>query len=254
MAPASSPVGVTDRVVETHCSTLFFVDDLVYKRKKPLDLGFLDFRTVDSRRRACEQEVAVNRRLAPDVYLGVATLLAPDGQPCDSLVVMRRLPDERRLARCVVAGEQVGSALTALATQLAALHRASPAPAHLREVATPAALTSLWDVGLDVLAQHEEVVGAAIREQTRSLARSYLAGRSPLLELRVTCPRSQPQATGPPRRRVPRVPPARPPRRLPHASGAERLPRRPAPRSRARAAAPPTARPGRSPRPANGRG
>jgi uncharacterized protein len=176
---------MTDRLVETHCSTLFFVDDLVYKRKKPLELGFLDFRSAGSRRLACEAEVALNRRMSPDVYLGVATLLGPGGTPCDSLVVMRRMPDERRLARCVAEGEDVRPALSRLAVQLASLHRRSPAPERLHHVGRVPFLGQLWGDGLTVLATHESLVPVETRERIRCLAEEYLAGRSVLLDHRV---------------------------------------------------------------------
>lgn len=58
---------------ETHSSVVFFVGDRVHKMKKPLDLGFLDNRTRAAREWICHREVELNRRLAPDVYLGVAT-------------------------------------------------------------------------------------------------------------------------------------------------------------------------------------
>ena len=51
---------------------MFFVGDRAYKLKKPVKLAFLDFSTVAERERACRREVELNRRLAPDVYLGVA--------------------------------------------------------------------------------------------------------------------------------------------------------------------------------------
>ena len=86
---------------ETHVSTVFFVGDRVYKLKKPVKLDFLDFSTVAERERVCRREVELNRRLAPDVYLGVAEVLGVDGLPCDHLVVMRRMPEARRLSTLV---------------------------------------------------------------------------------------------------------------------------------------------------------
>jgi aminoglycoside phosphotransferase family enzyme/predicted kinase len=168
------PEEVSDRVVETHCSALHFVGDRVYKRKKALDLGFVDFRTLAARRAACEAEVALNRRLSPDVYEGVATVLGPDGEPCEALVVMRRLPDERRLGRVVGTDEDVRPALEAVAVQLAALHASAPAE-------EAADLAGLWQVGLDALAPYPQWVDEQVRERTRDLALDYLAGRGPLL-------------------------------------------------------------------------
>jgi len=70
-------------VIETHAAIVFFVGDRAYKLKKPVDLGFLDFRRRVDREAVCHREVELNRRLAPDVYLGVADIQGPDGEPCD---------------------------------------------------------------------------------------------------------------------------------------------------------------------------
>jgi len=89
--------------VETHLSWVFLTRDRAYKLKKPVLRSFLDHRRVEARRRDCEAEVALNRPLAPGVYLGTVPLTADrssgtlalggDGRPVDWLVVMRRLPE-----------------------------------------------------------------------------------------------------------------------------------------------------------------
>ncbi|HVK74718.1 MAG TPA: hypothetical protein VM734_15420, partial [Kofleriaceae bacterium] len=86
-------------VIETHLSWVFLTERRALKLKKPVRTSYLDHRSVASRRRVCEEEVRLNRRLAPDVYLGVADIIGPDGAPCDHMVVMRRMPEERRLSR-----------------------------------------------------------------------------------------------------------------------------------------------------------
>src|SRR6185295_3147753 len=82
---------------------VFLVDDQVYKLKKPVDFGFLDFSTLDKRQQACEAEVRLNRRGCPgDVYRGVEPLtlrdgiyrVGGDGETVDYLVHMKRLPRE----------------------------------------------------------------------------------------------------------------------------------------------------------------
>ena len=77
-------------ICETHISNVFLIGDRAYKLKKPVRTSFLDFSTPEARRRFCEREVQLNRRFSPDVYLGVATILDTTGQPCDSVVVMKR--------------------------------------------------------------------------------------------------------------------------------------------------------------------
>lgn len=70
--PACWPDGIgPDQVIETHISTVLLVGHYAYKIKKPLDLGFLDFSTLERRRHFCEEEIRLNSRLAPDVYLEV---------------------------------------------------------------------------------------------------------------------------------------------------------------------------------------
>ena len=66
-------------LVQTQISYVFLVDDLVYKIKKPVDFGFLDFTTLEKRKHFCEKEVELNRRLCPDIYLGVLTLTEDNG-------------------------------------------------------------------------------------------------------------------------------------------------------------------------------
>ncbi len=100
-------------VVQTHISVVFLAGDLVYKIKKPVDLGFLDFTTLERRQHSCHEEVRLNRRLAPDVYLGVSPIVRVDGglrvveeadldgavDAVEWAVRMRRLPDDRTMAR-----------------------------------------------------------------------------------------------------------------------------------------------------------
>src|SRR5690606_7580363 len=131
-------------VAETHSAVVFFLGDRAYKVKKPVDLGFLDFRSREAREAVCHREVALNRRLAPDVYLGVADVVGPDGQVCDHLVIMRRMPPERRLSTLVTAGEDVDDHLWRLAHLLAAFHaRAERSPA-ADEAASRDALARRW--------------------------------------------------------------------------------------------------------------
>lgn len=86
-------------VVQTHASYVFLAGRYVYKIKKPVDFGFLDFSTLDRRRRFCERELELNRRLAPDIYLDIVTIrragrrlsLEADGPAVEYAVRMRRL-------------------------------------------------------------------------------------------------------------------------------------------------------------------
>ena len=107
-------------VSETHSAVVFFAGDRAYKLKKPVSLGFLDFSTPEARAAACWRETELNRRFAPDVYLGVVEVRDPAGQICDHLVAMRRMPTSRRLSALVQAREPVSAAVRQIARMLAA--------------------------------------------------------------------------------------------------------------------------------------
>ena len=103
LSPDAYPQRV-DRVElrQTHISYVLFAGDLVYKIKKPLNLGFLDYSTLEKRKRFCEEEVRLNRRLCEGAYLGAvpvvqaggAVKVEAEGEVIDYAVKMRRLPEE----------------------------------------------------------------------------------------------------------------------------------------------------------------
>ncbi|WP_457600226.1 gluconokinase [Hydrogenivirga sp.] len=93
-------------LLQTHTSWVILLEDVVYKIKKPVNFGFLDYSTLDKRKENCEKEVVLNRRLCPWVYLGVVPISEKEGRwvvEDDSKVVefavkMRRIPDDRILS------------------------------------------------------------------------------------------------------------------------------------------------------------
>ncbi len=98
-------------MVETHISWVFLAGHLVYKVKKPVDFGFLNYTTLELRHHFCNEEVRLNRRLCPDIYLGVVPIckqgdgfvLNGTGDPIEWAVEMRRMPDHGRMDRMIQA-------------------------------------------------------------------------------------------------------------------------------------------------------
>ena len=174
-------------VRETHISILLFLGEHVLKLRKPLRFDFADFSTLAARSEDCRREVHLNGRLAPDVYLGVADITM-GGETLDHLVVMRRLPAERSLARLMCSEPESvwGVELRAVARVLAKFHtRADRSPeisatASMRAVSdrfeTNVAATQRFVGPLLDPSNHDAVVGAI---------RRYLAGRDPLFAARI---------------------------------------------------------------------
>ncbi len=129
---------------QTHISAVFLTEQFVYKVKKPVDYGFLDFSTLEKRRYYCDEEVRLNRRLAADVYLGVVPITQVDGQPrfegdgepMEWAVKMRRLPDDatlaHRLAHVDVDSQPVDAqTMRRLGTRIALFHASAESGPHV---------------------------------------------------------------------------------------------------------------------------
>ena len=123
------PVDAVEHI-ETHISHVFLAGAFAYKLKKPIDLGFLDFSTLERRRRCCEEELRLNRRLAPDLYIGVvgvtgtpsAPRMGGSGPVQEYAVQMHRFPQEALLDRQALSGEVIDR----LAEEVAAFHTRIP--------------------------------------------------------------------------------------------------------------------------------
>ena len=117
-------------LLQTHISFLFVTDDFVYKIKKPVDFGFLNFTTIDRRRFYCDEEVRLNRRLCPDIYLGVVEvresplgiIIDGEGKIVDYAVKMKRLPEERMLHRLLAAEQVTEEDMRRIARTIAEFH------------------------------------------------------------------------------------------------------------------------------------
>ena len=173
-------------VRETHIGVVFLVGDRVYKMKKPVNLGFLDFGTRARRQAACLREVELNRRLAPDVYLGVATVSDVEGGPGEPLVVMRRMSEDCRLSTLARADAPLSGEISRLARVLAAFHAAAERGPHVDAEGTVAALSARWEASFAQVDEvGAEVVPAEARAEIVRRTRDFLAGRAELFASRV---------------------------------------------------------------------
>jgi uncharacterized protein len=185
--PSGGTAGLPAEVRETHVSTIVLLGDRAYKVKKPVSFGFVDFSTRALREQACHREVELNRRLAPDVYLGVADVVFPPGSVCEHAVVMRRMPAERRLSTLAVAGADLGDEIAAVARQVAALHAGAERSAAIDRAATPARIRANWNQSFEQMAPFAGILlDPEVADRVATLARRWLDGREPLLRRRIS--------------------------------------------------------------------
>jgi uncharacterized protein len=174
--PAPRPSGVA--LVTTHISWVFLTDREVWKLKRPVDYGFVNYATLERRRHCCEDEVRLNRRLAPDVYLEVVPVrLGPhghwfgaDGAIIDYAVRMRRLPDERSAEALLRRDALTPDQLTHLAERLACFFMDAAATPEAGAIETVRANV------VENFAQAEPFIGRFLSQETFDAVRVWQLG------------------------------------------------------------------------------
>ncbi len=181
-------------VIETHASIVFLTDNDVYKLKKPVDFGFLDYSTLEQRKQMCDLELSLNRRLAPAIYRDVVTVVRRDGglrlggagDIVDYLVHMRRLPEARSLSSLIedeaVRTDEIG----AVAQRIAVFHEtAAHGPDVERWGSLPAIRKNIEENFEQTKAFVGKTLPARAFNEISSYARAFLSENEGLLRQRI---------------------------------------------------------------------
>jgi hypothetical protein len=136
------------RIIETHISIVVLTGTFAYKIKKPVDLGFLDFTTLEKRRLFCDEELRLNSRLAPEIYLDVVRIcgtpetprIGGTGEVIEYAVRMREFAQEALADRVLARGELTSRHIDALAVLVAEFHLRTPRSSENDEYGAPEAI------------------------------------------------------------------------------------------------------------------
>ena len=182
-------------LAQTQMSFVFLADDYVYKVKKPVDLGYLDYTTLEKRRFYCQREVELNRRLCPDAYLGVLPVtgrggqisIGGQGEAVEYAVKMRRLPQAKMLNVLLANDKVTPEMLADVAARLAEFHR---------QAETSASISSFGDLDTITMnteenfTQTEKYLGHTISREKYRRIRAYtnrfIQGNTGLFKKRMT--------------------------------------------------------------------
>jgi aminoglycoside phosphotransferase family enzyme/predicted kinase len=182
------------RLYDTHISWVVLAGGYAYKVKKPVDFGFLDFSTVERRAAVCAEEVRLNQRLAPDVYLGVVWIVRRDGgyhvggagTPVEPAVQMRRLPEAGMLPNLLASGEVDARLVRRIARRVARFHAEAATGAGVDEHGSPAAIRANWDENFDQAAPFlGRALAPSINDVIRRYVERFMADQQELLVRRV---------------------------------------------------------------------
>ena len=196
LKPATFPQA-TKRVelIQTHISYVFLTDEHVYKVKKPVDFGFLNYSTLGKRRYYCQREVRLNSLLCEHTYLGVVpirkhrgafVLGGREGTIAEYSVWMRRLPEERMLNRLIERGEATSTMVERVAEKLVPFHQTTA------ETSPAIARYGDWAIRYnhrENVKQWAPYVGRTLTAEQDAICRAYgeafFAREAPVLERRV---------------------------------------------------------------------
>jgi aminoglycoside phosphotransferase family enzyme/predicted kinase len=178
-APEWPPEDLPIEMVQTHISVVLLGRHHVLKLKKPVDFGFLDYTTLEKRRNACEAEVKLNRRLCPDIYLGVQPVsevndeahLSSDGQIIDYAVLMKRLPADYMLDRIVAQGDVTESMIDRVAGRLSQFHHEARRGPEVDTYGSPETIRLNWEENFTQTAPY---VGRTISQSAYDAIRSQV--------------------------------------------------------------------------------
>src|SRR5581483_5607276 len=192
--PAAYPYPVEAvEVYHTHISVVFLAGAYAYKIKKPVSLGFLDFSTLERRKHFCEEEVRLNRRLAPTVYLAAVPLTRTQkgvqvegtGELVEWAVKMERLPAEATLQIRLQHGEVSRASIAALAHKIAGFHlQAEGGPAVAAFGRFDVVARNARENFEQSLPQVGVTLSSAVFDRLRALTEEALNHLRPLIEAR----------------------------------------------------------------------
>jgi hypothetical protein len=185
-------------VIETHISLVFLTRKYVYKVKKPVDFGFLDFTSLDKRKYFCEQEVKLNRRLSPDIYLGVVEITFDrdrisfngKGQVEEYAVQMKRIPEELLLDKLLAKGQVDREMMDALSERLARFYASAETNEHIKSFAKPERVKQDTDENFDQTGKYVGVViSKPVYEEIQKRTDEFFRTREALFHRRIVSDR-----------------------------------------------------------------
>ena len=187
-----TPQGV--EMVQTQMSFVFLTDDYVYKVKKPVNLGYLDYTTLDKRHFYCQREVELNQRLCPEVYLGVVPitrdkgdiLVEGQGKIIEYAVKMRRLPQEAMMDVLLASNRASPEMVISVARKLAEFHQRAETNANISAFGDLDTITKNTE---ENFSQTEKYIGNTISREKyqhiKDYTDSFIEHNAPLFHKRI---------------------------------------------------------------------
>ena len=186
------------KFMETHISLLFLTGNYVYKVKKPVDFGFLDFTSLEKRGFFCEQEVKLNRRLSPDIYLGVEKiikegnriLLGGKGEVLEYAVKMKQIPEEFLMDKLLEKKQVTPKMIESVSEKLVQFYFAAETNDRIKSFARPERLKQDTDENFEQTEKYIEVaISREVYEEVKNRTNDFFKTKMEIFYQRITTDR-----------------------------------------------------------------
>ncbi len=186
------------KFIETHISLLFLTGNHVYKVKKPVDFGFLDFTSLEKRKLYCEQEVKLNRRLSPDIYLGVVKitqdgnriLLDGKGELAEYAVKMKQIPEEFLMDKLLERKQVTLKMIEAVSEKLVKFYFIAETNDLIKSFAKPERVKQDTDENFEQTEKYIEVtIPRQVYEEVRSRTNEFFKAKKEIFYQRIASDR-----------------------------------------------------------------
>jgi hypothetical protein len=186
------------KFIETHISLLFLTGNYVYKVKKPVDFGFLDFTSLEKRKYFCEQEVKLNRRLSPDIYLGVVQITRDRdkisfdgrGEVEEYAVKMKQIPEELLMDKLLEKGRVNQGMMEALSEKLVRFYFSAETNETIKSFGRPERVKQDTDENFEQTQKYVDVViPKQVFEKVRSKTNEFFRAQEKLFYQRIASDR-----------------------------------------------------------------
>ncbi len=181
-------------MVQTQISYVFLAGDYVYKIKKPVDMGFLDYTTLEKRLTYCRKEVELNRRLCADAYLGVVPITSEGGRFIiggkggveEYAVKMRRLPQDAMMDVLLTRNKVTPKMVEDVASTIAAFHNKAAKGGDIEKFGSIETITQIIDENFDQTEKYFDIIIAPLTfQRIKAYARGFIETNSPLFRKRL---------------------------------------------------------------------
>jgi aminoglycoside phosphotransferase family enzyme len=184
--------------IETHISLLFLTGNHVYKLKKPVDFGFLDFTSLEKRKFFCEQEVKLNRRLSPAIYLGVVRItrqgdgirLEGKGEPMEYAVKMKQIPEEKLMDKLLEKKQVTPKMIEAVSEKLVKFYFAAETSELIKSFAKPERVKQDTDENFEQTEKYIDVtISREVYEEVKKKTNDFFRRNERIFQQRIASDR-----------------------------------------------------------------